>query len=153
MDSMKAWAVRVGLVVLFAGVCAGQARAQSVMSLTLSAGSVTFPTADPDTTPIIVAPPLGVTLYSRRTPWQLTVMAGGDLTSGSSTIPVSNISWTATPVPPFQAGVMSSTVAQMMASDTGLVDLTATVVYSLVNSWTYDPGTYTVTITYTLSGV
>ena len=153
MNSTWAWAVRVALVIAFVGVCAGPARAQGMMSLTLSTGSVTFPTADPDTSPTVVAPPLGVTLYVRRPPWQLTVIASGDLTSGSSVIPISNISWSATPMPPCQGGVMSSTVAQMVAADTGLSDLTATVIYTLVNSWTYATGTYSVTITYTLSGV
>ena len=146
-------AALVGFGAIVAGLWAAPAHAQT--TLTLSATSVTFPVADPDTTASIAAPPLGVTIRTNRNSWQLTVIAGGDLTSGASTIPISNISWTASPTPPFQDGVMSRTVAQLVASGNAPVNpaQTATVIYYLVNSWTYDVGTYTATITYTFTAV
>lgn len=141
----------LGVIVL----CLWAAPAHAQTSLRLSATSVTFPVADPDTTASIAAPPLRVTIRTNRNSWQLTVMAGGDLTSGASSIPISNISWTASPTPPFQSGVMSRTTAQLVASGNSRVNpaQTATITYFLVNSWTYDVGTYTATITYTFTAV
>ncbi|MEW5983522.1 MAG: hypothetical protein AB1806_14305 [Acidobacteriota bacterium] len=153
MDRIKRWPLPAGIAAVLIGLWAGPAEAQGLMGLSLSASSVTFPAADPDTTPVIAAPPLTITFYSLRRNWQITVIASGDLTSGSSSIPISNVSWTATPAPPFQDGVMSSTVAQLVASGNAWVYMTGTIFYSLVNSWTYNVGTYSVTITYTLSAV
>ena len=59
-------------------------------------------------------------------PWTLTVLAGGDLNSGSSTVDISNVTWVATPAPPFQNGTLSKTVAQTLASGTGNVNPAAT---------------------------
>jgi hypothetical protein len=50
---------------------------------------------------------------------------------------------------------MSGQVAQLVGSGTGELNpaVDATVNYFLVNSWTYDVGNYSVTITYTLTAV
>lgn len=130
------------------------APAPAQVSLSLSTSTVTLPTADPDSTPVIAAPPFTLRARANRSTWQLTVVASGDLNSGASTIPIGNLSWTITPNPPFRDGVMSRTVPQLMGSGTRLNPaVTATVIFYLVNSWTYDVANYSVTLTYTLSGV
>jgi hypothetical protein len=85
--------------------------------------------------------------------WHLSVLANGDLVSGSSTIPVTNVTWTATPAPPFQNGTLSRTTAQRMAGGTGNLNpaVHGSVIFRLVNSWTYTAGTYTQTLVFTLS--
>ena len=127
------------------------------LSLALSPSTISFPSADPDTMPVVTAAAITVTYgikdKNKDDTWQLTVQAAGDLQSGSATIPISNISWSASPAPPFQNGVLSSTLAQLMAS--GRTDVNpaaaATVVFRLANSWSYDVGTYTQSIVFTLT--
>jgi hypothetical protein len=126
------------------------------LNLTTRPLIVTFPTADPDTAPVLSASPVTVQYRVRgngNRPWLLTVQALGDLVSGPSRIPASSVSWTATPAPPFRAGSMSSTQAQTLAAGNGNVNPTTAglVTFQLANSWTYDAGTYLQTITFTLS--
>jgi hypothetical protein len=84
--------------------------------------------------------------------WTMTVQASGDLVAGSAVIPAANVSWTATPAPPYRNGTLSAAVAQTLA--TGTTDVspaqTGTVVFSLSNSWSYNVGTYSQTIVFTL---
>lgn len=126
------------------------------LDLTLSPRVITFPSSDPDAVPVVAAAPVQVTYRVRQNnfaPWSLTVLAGGDLISGPSTVDISNVSWVATPAPPFQNGTLSKTVAQRVASGTGNVNPTDTgsITFRLANSWTYSTGTYTQTVLFTLS--
>ena len=68
-------------------------------------------------------------------------------------VDISNISWVATPSPPFQNGVMSKTVAQRVASGTGNVANTSQgqITFRLANSWNYTAGLYTQTVVFTLT--
>ena len=71
--------------------------------------------------------------------------------SGASTIPIANVSWIATPNPPFRNGTLS-TVAQTLATGTGTALLQqGDVTFRFVNSWNYTVGNYTQTITFTLT--
>ncbi len=122
--------------------------------LSLSPSTITFSAADPDTTPTITAPSVTVEYEvedNGSNNWRITLLAGGDLTTGSATIAITNVTWTATPAPPFQAGTLSKTVAQTLASGTGIPNQTGTVVFRLANSWTYNVGTYTASVVFTLS--
>jgi hypothetical protein len=124
--------------------------------LTLTPRVVTFPDGDPDLAPVIVAVPVQVQYRIRqnnRVPWTLTVRANGDLLAGSATVDISNVSWVATPAPPFQNGTLSRTIEQVLASGDGNVNPTGTgsVTFQLANSWTYSAGNYTQTLLFTLS--
>ena len=125
------------------------------LELSVSPTSIVFPAADPDVTPLIAAPPLVVSVRVRQSsgPWSLTVLANGDLLSGSATVDIANVTWMATPAPPFQGGTLSKTVAQRMASATGNVNpaVNGSVTFRLANAWTYSAGNYTQTIVFTLS--
>jgi hypothetical protein len=136
----------------------GQAAAQAVkLNLTISPTTIAFPSGDPDTVPTLTAPAMTITYGVRdknaNDNWTLTVQASGDLVAGSAVIPAANVSWTATPAPPFRNGVLSASVAQTMAS--GNTDVNpaqiGTVVFSLSNSWSYNVGTYNQTIVFTLT--
>jgi len=142
-------------VVLVVSVAAPPAAAQK-LDLSLSPLVITFPSSDPDAVPIVAAAPVQVTYRVRQNnnaPWSLTVLAGGDLISGASRVDISNVTWVATPAPPFQNGTLSKTVAQRVASGTGNVnpDTTGSITFRLANSWTYTTGVYTQTILFTLS--
>ena len=80
----------------------------------------------------------------------LTVLAAGDLTSGTDTIAISNVTWTATGAG-FVAGTMNKTTAQSAGSWTGSGNRSGTFSYFLANSWSYPTGSYTATTTYTLT--
>lgn len=126
------------------------------LAVSLSPAVITFPSSDPDTVPLVSAPPLQITYRIRQngnSPWSLTVLASGDLVSGASGVDISNVTWVATPAPPFQNGTLSKTVAQRVASGNGNVnpDTIGSITFRLANSWTYNTGTYTQTILFTLS--
>lgn len=126
------------------------------LALSLSPAVITFPSSDPDTVPLVAAPPLQITYRVRgngNASWSLTVLASGDLIAGASRIDISNVTWVATPTPPFQNGTLNKTVAQRIASGTGNVnpDSIGSITFRLANSWTYNLGSYTQTILFTLS--
>jgi hypothetical protein len=125
------------------------------LDLSVSPASITFASADPDLSASVAAAPVVIRVRVRQNsgPWTLTVLAGGDLIAGPATVDITNVSWTATPAPPYQNGTLSKTVAQRMASGTGNVNPAAngSVTFRLANSWTYSAGTYTQTLIFTLS--
>jgi hypothetical protein len=136
-------------------VFAPTAEAQ-LLALTIAPATITFAAADPDTTPGIAAPTVTVSYRVRNNAtgsWRISLLAGGDLTAGAATIPITNVTWTASPTPQFQAGTLSRTVAQMLASGSGNVlnTTTGTVVFRLANSWTYNVGTYSTSVVFTLT--
>ncbi|HEX7124757.1 MAG TPA: hypothetical protein VF406_03135 [Thermodesulfobacteriota bacterium] len=125
-------------------------------TLTLSTATINFPDSDPETVLSIAASENPVTVSARvrtgatSTP-TLTVQANGDLSNGTDTIPISNVTWTASGSP-FVAGTMNATVAQSAATfGTGSGSYTGTFSYFLANDWAYNVGTYTATATYTLT--
>ena len=121
--------------------------------LTLGAPSLTFADQDPATVPTLTAAALTVDVAARTAPASnitLTVLASQNLTSGSNTIPVSTLSWTASGAG-FAAGASSTATAQSVGAWTGPGARSGTQTYSLPNSWTYAVGTYTTTLNYTLT--
>ena len=145
---------RVVVVLIVAlGAVSGAATPVAAQALQVQPATVTFPSSDPDTVPVIVAASIRVSYIAQGAPnpWTITVRANGNLISGASTIPISNVSWTATPSPPFRNGTLS-TVAQTLATGTGLINVDrGDVTFRFVNSWNYTVGNYTQTLTFTLS--
>jgi len=127
----------------------------SVARLSLSSAALTFPDADPDTVPSVAASqgPITVTAKARTSPngaITLTVRATDELRSGLNTIPASNITWAASGAG-FGGGTLSATTDQAVATWTGSGVRTGTQTFFFRNLWSYATGTYTLTITYTLS--
>jgi hypothetical protein len=123
--------------------------------LTLSSASMTFADADPDTVPSMPANigALTITAGARTTlgsTVSLVVLASSDLQSGLDTIAVSNMAWTATGAG-FVAGTMNKTTAQAVGSWASSGLWSGTQSYAVANSWNYSTGTYTTTLTYTLT--
>jgi hypothetical protein len=146
---------RVPLLVFLGCLVLPTAAAAQKLDLSVTPGVITFPASDPDAMPVVAAAPVRVNYRVRQNkgPWTLTVLAGGDLNSGTSTVDISSVTWVATPAPPFQNGTLNKIVAQTLASGNGNVNPTAigSVTFRVANSWTYSAGTYTQTITFTLS--
>jgi len=146
---------RLILLLAFLFLVPSPARAQN-LELSLSPAVITFPSSDPDTVPLVSAAPVQVTYRIRsngNSPWSLTVLAAGDLVAGASRVDISNVTWVATPAPPFQNGTLSKTVAQRVASGNGNVNpnTLGSITFRLSNSWTYNTGSYTQTVLFTLS--
>jgi hypothetical protein len=126
------------------------------LTLTLTPRVITFPPADPDVVPVVDAAPVEISYRVQQNiggNWLLTVRADGDLLSGGATVDISNVTWIATPAPPFQNGTLSRTVEQTLASGSGNVipaDV-GSLTFRLANSWNYTAGTYTQTVVFTLS--
>lgn len=123
--------------------------------LTLGSAGINFPSADPDTTPSISATenPVSVTSKVRGLAADnttLTVLAGGDLLDGAKTIPVNNVTWTSTGAN-YVDGTMNKTTGQSAGAFTGPGTFSGNFSYFLANSWSFEPGTYTATVTYTLT--
>ena len=126
------------------------------LELTIAPRTISFPSTDPDAAPVVTSAPVQVTYRIRQNanaPWTLTVLAGGDLISGSATVDIANVSWVASPAPPFQHGTLSKTVAQRLASGTGneTPARQGQVTFRLANSWTYTAGVYTQVVVFTLT--
>jgi len=128
-------------------------RPAAAQVLVVTPQSINFPSSDPDTVPVISSSTVRVTFVAQgppARPWTITVRADGPLISGASTIPISAVSWIAAPSPPFMNGTLS-TVAQTIATGTGTAIERGDVTFRFANSWNYHVGTYTQTITFTLT--
>ena len=118
--------------------------------------ALSFLDSNPDSVPSVPANvnPLSVTSSTRTgssLTTTLTCLASGDLTSGSDTISIGNVSWTATGSG-YEAGTMSKASGQPAGSWAGSGKRIGTFSYFLASSWLYNIGVYSTTITYTLTG-
>lgn len=131
------------------------ASAAAAVELTITPRTVNFPDADPDFNPTINAMenPVMVTISTNAGKTKrvlLTAQAQGDLVSGSDTIPITKIRWTATG-PGFVPGTMSRTSAVTAGTWVGSGVHSGTFSYFLTNSWQYARGNYHASVIYTLS--
>lgn len=132
---------------------AGRAFAAS-LSLRLSPANITFPDASPDLVPVIGPVPVLVTVKGEGRPgypWILTLVADSDLRSGPDVIPISVLSWQASPSPPFSGGTLSVVTPTQVGTGIAHINTVAQFGFSMSNSWSYNAGTYTATATFTLT--
>ncbi|MBZ5537421.1 MAG: hypothetical protein LAO31_15810 [Acidobacteriia bacterium] len=127
------------------------ARAELVLAPT----TINFADNSPTTVSSVSADnPVAVTARVRTgkaTAATLTVASANDLTSGSDTIPISAVSWTASGAP-FIAGTLNKASAQSGATfGNGSGTYNGTYSFFLANNWTYNTGSYSATVTYTLT--
>jgi hypothetical protein len=116
--------------------------------------SINFRAADPDQEPVIPADsPLIVEISSGLTQeWKLTLIANGNLIGDAKTsIPIQNIRWTASPSPPFLNGTLSLNRPQLVASGHGKKEIIGELIFFLNNSWDYQAGDYSQTLSFTLT--
>ena len=125
--------------------------------LTINGGttaSISFTDADPDASPTVSASPLDIAVKARTTgngAVTLTVRASQALTSGTNTIAITALKWSSTGTNFATNGVSSSTAEVSVLSASGSGNHTGQQTYALDNSWAYATGTYTTTLTYTLT--
>ena len=155
--------IGLGLILIVGGAFAASdtkdltinAQVSSRAKLTLGETAINFPDADPDTVLSIPAAENAVSVtvkvkIAAGSTATLTHQAAGDLTSGSDTIDITNVTWTATGGG-FQAGTMDDATPQTAGSWTSSGNRSGTFSYFLANSWDHATGNYTVNSTYTLT--
>lgn len=123
--------------------------------ISISANSISFEDADPDMVPLVPTAGGPLTITARaRAPRNglvtLTVQASDDLRSGMDVLPASLITWIASGAG-FVNGTLSRATPQLVGSWIGSGARTGTQSYRFQNSWHHTPGTYTVTLLYTLA--
>ena len=123
--------------------------------LSFGASTLVFPDADPDTVPAVPATPPEVAITARARAQRnaqvtLTLQAADDLRSGLTTMPASLIRWSASGAG-FVGGTLSRTAAQLVGSWTGSGVRSGAQSFVFENSWMHPPGTYSVTLVYTMS--
>lgn len=158
------------LVVVLALLAAGRAVAATAVAeqrvvvqiepaatLRLDSGTVYFPPDDPLATgKITQTGAVNIEAEARTSDFQavtLTALAASDLKSEENTIPIDALSWDATGMGYTQTGVLSDTQAQLLGSWNRSGSYDGTISYVLTNEWNYAAGTYTTTITYTLTAL
>ncbi len=122
--------------------------------LTITPLTINFPDRDPDLVSRIAATENSVTVSSRmRTTSNelsfLICLANGDLQSGASAIPISNVTWQASGAG-YNNGTMSSAIPQVAGSWRGSRSRSGAFDYYLANSWSTNVGNYAQTVVYTL---
>ncbi len=165
---MKKVLLTVAIVAVFAGAVAFaasdtknltiNATITSTAKLTLTGGPVSFGDADPDVTANITSGNV-VTIDAKAKTGSasgitLTCKANTDLTSGSDTIGIGNISWVGADTigTGFAAsGTMSKASDVAVGSWTGSGARQGSQTYTLVNSWAYATGSYSAVVVYTLT--
>jgi hypothetical protein len=153
-----------GKITLRLSVAGGASQTQTIAlstniasraKLIFGSSAMNFTSANPDSMPSVPANvnPISVTSSARTGLSQsakLTCLASGDLASGTSTIAIKNISWTATGAG-YLPGVMNSLTSQNTGSWTGSGQYSGTFSYFFGNSWSYTIGNYTTSVSYTLT--
>ena len=140
------------------------AEAQITLRLRVNPLTVSFPDANPTTTPLIpgnqiIRVRVRVRNALSAESWSVTALAGGDLLSGLDAIPISNMAWTVTQAGrpctcTCQAGTQSDAVPQLMLigqGNTAGSGVQCRQSYRLSNSWAYNPGSYAQIATITLT--
>lgn len=129
------------------------ATVSAIAKLSLTPTTITFPSTDPDTASIPADNAVSVTAKARTSTSgsvALTVQAGGDLTSGSDVIDITNVTWTASGSG-YVLGTMNKSSGQSAGSWTGSGNRAGTLNFFLANSWSYATGSYTATAAFTLT--
>ena len=116
---------------------------------------MSFPDSNPDSVPQVPGTPgpLVLTVKARTTlnaTVRLSVLASDDLRAGVRTLPASTITWTATGAG-FVPGTLNRTTPQTVGTWIGSGARTGNQSLLFANAWTHSTGTYTLTMTYTLS--
>jgi len=129
-------------------------------TLTINSSSITFPSANPDLVLSVPATQNPVSVNASvqiddKSTVTLTALAGGDLVSGTDTIPINAVSWTASGSGDNEggliAGIMKKSTPVLAGSWTQSGTYSGAFSFFLANSWSYAPGTYSQTVTYTIT--
>ena len=133
-----------------------RAEVKNVSKLELDSTTILFELGgvNPDVAPIIESASSQITVQCKaragaNTDVSLTILAGGDLISGSDVILINNINWIASGNG-FINGTMDKTFPQTMGGWKGGGVYTGQISFRLINRWEYSSGDYLTTALLTL---
>ncbi|NPV84240.1 MAG: hypothetical protein HPY46_11750 [Candidatus Aminicenantes bacterium] len=146
--------VSVGLLLISpVGLSSRVAPQHWTITINIFPTTITFPAADPDLEPVVAANTpvhIQVTTSPANRRWEVTIRAEGNLVSASGqVIPISTISWRASPNEVFRDGVLAAGQSLVLAQDRGQKE--ADLSFYFQNSWDYVAGEYAQVITFTAS--
>ena len=154
----------VGALALVLGLLTAEPVVAQTLRLKLNPKTVSFPDANPTTTPVIqgnqtIRVRVRVQNALPTDSWSVNALAGGELLSGPDVIPIANTSWTVTQSGgscscACQVGTNSGAVPQLMLvgqGNTSGPDVECRQNYSFSNNWAYNPGSYSQIVTITLT--
>ena len=147
----------IGVLLLMSGLpgeLGPRAADAATLTLRLTPATLNFPDADPDLVPSIGPATVMVDVKATGSPgypWVLTLLGNSDLRSGVDVIPISAISWTATPNPPFRDGTLSLVSPITLGSGIAHINSNLRMDFRLQNSWAYNAGNYSARATFTLT--
>ncbi len=162
--------VGIGAVAIAMGLLTAKPTEAQTLGMRLSPTTLSFPDANPTTTPVIQGNQM-ITLRVRvrsalpSDSWSVHALAGGELLSvPPDMIPIANTAWTVSQGGgpcncTCQVGTNSSAVPQLMLIGQGNTgggigggnDVRCLQRYTLSNSWAYNPGIYSQIVTITLT--
>jgi hypothetical protein len=158
MKTMRSFTVAatVALVLVLGGDAKAQKGGGSAY-VVFNPASFSYPSGDPDVLPVSSAPQITMLFKLAgvgQGSWHMTIRSSDFTPAG--VIPVGNVTWTATCANPDIAITSPGTLSmfdQPIASGTTNItkEQTAYFTFHLQNLWTYTAGTYSHTITVTLS--
>ncbi len=156
----------IGAVAIVMGLLTAKPTEAQTLRLRLNPTTLTFPDANPTTTPVIQGnQTIRVRVRVRNAlpsdSWSVNALAGGELLSlpPPDMIPIANTAWTVTQGGgacncTCQVGTNSRAVPQLMLIGQGNTagnDVRCRQRYTLSNSWAYNPGSYSQIVTITLT--
>ena len=123
--------------------------------LVMVSTAVAFPDADPDTVLKVASVPASIDITAkarttRNSQVTLTLQSTDDLRSGVTVLPAALVTWTASGAG-FVPGTLSRSLAQVVGSWTGSGVRSGSQSFFFENLWTHPPGTYTISLVYTIS--
>ena len=134
-----------------------RAEVRSVSKLELDSTTILFELGrvNPDLAPIIESASSEITVQCKAraaatSDVSLTILAAGDLMSGSDAISINNINWIASGSG-FINGTMDKTFPQTLAAWKGGGVYTGRISFRLINRWEYSSGEYSATALLTLA--
>lgn len=151
---LAAAVVSMGLLLISpVGLSSRVAPQHWTITINIFPATITFPAADPDLEPVVAANTpvhVQVTTSPPNRRWEVTIRAEGNLVSASGqVIPISTISWRASPNDVFRDGVLAAGQSLVLAQDRGQKETDLSFYFQ--NSWDYVAGEYTQVITFTAS--
>ncbi len=140
--------------VLFSGAILGLFRSKTYplqwgITLSIYPSTIEFAPGDPDlepVTPAVSPVRIQISTWPPNRRWEITMRAEGNLVNtAGEVIPISSISWKATPQPPFNDGVLVPGQSQRLGRGRG--NEQGEVSFYFQNSWSYPSGQYSQVIT------
>jgi len=153
MEKRTTLVILICLLLTGASLNSSQFQTEEI-SLNIFPHTLSFHPGDPDLEPSTPAEsPIQIEItVNANQGWTLNILANGNLRGDrGKSIAIENINWQANPSPPFLDGSLSKRSPQLLARGSGKTQVNGELFFYLKNSWEYQAGEYSQTLSLTLS--